>query len=73
MVVSCDPSFPARPTVRLLLDVHGEPCEPREVDVAEWDGVGFVHEIAGTVAPSEVEIDLERIVAPGAPSDAEAG
>ncbi len=73
VVVSSDPSFPARPTLRLLLDAHGEPCEPREVHVAEWDGVGFVHEIVGTVDPSEVEVDLERIVVAGAPSGDEAG
>ncbi len=56
----------ARPTVRLLLDAHGNEAEPGERDLAERDRDGeFRWSVRRSVDPVEVGIDMLSLLASG--------
>lgn len=56
----------ARPTVRLVLDAAGSPCDPEERDLAErTSGDGFRWSVTRSLDPVEVGIDMLSLVASG--------
>jgi len=55
-----------RPTVRLLLDARGNPCEPEDRSLAERDrDDGFRWSVLRSVDPVEVGIDMLSLLASG--------
>ncbi|HXF73036.1 MAG TPA: HD-GYP domain-containing protein [Actinomycetota bacterium] len=56
----------ARPTVRLLLDASGTPCDAEERDLAEErPGGGYRWDVARSVDPAELGIDMLQLLASG--------
>jgi HD-GYP domain-containing protein (c-di-GMP phosphodiesterase class II) len=54
----------SRPVVRLVLDEHGSPRDPREVDLAETGRDGnFRWAVARSLAPEDVDIDMLSLLA----------
>jgi HD-GYP domain-containing protein (c-di-GMP phosphodiesterase class II) len=56
----------ARPTVRLILDRHGEATDPLELDLAELDPLGeFVRSVQRSIDPVEVGVEMLSLLASG--------
>jgi hypothetical protein len=56
----------ARPTVRLLLDASGTPCDPEERDLSEErPGGGYRWNVARSIDPAELGIDMLQLLASG--------
>jgi hypothetical protein len=56
----------ARPTVRLVLDRHGDATEPVEVDLAERDPDGdFLRSVQRSIDPVEVGVEMLSLLASG--------
>jgi HD-GYP domain-containing protein (c-di-GMP phosphodiesterase class II) len=56
----------ARPTVRLVLDQHGDPMEPVDVDLTGRNVEGeFVRSVARSIDPVEVGVEMLSLLASG--------
>jgi HD-GYP domain-containing protein (c-di-GMP phosphodiesterase class II) len=56
----------ARPSVRLVLDRHGDPVDPIEVDLAERDPDGdFLRSVQRSIDPVEVGVEMLSLLASG--------
>lgn len=56
----------ARPTVQMVLDAKGDPCEPLEVDLAELGRDGeFRWSVVRSIDPVDVGIDMLTLIASG--------
>ncbi len=66
VVMRNDERLLARPAIRLMLDARGEPCDPRELDLAERaEGGGFRWDVLRSVDPQEVGVDMLYLLASG--------
>jgi HD-GYP domain-containing protein (c-di-GMP phosphodiesterase class II) len=55
----------AHPMVRTVLDVHGNPCEPVELDLSERRGDEFRWTVQRSIDPADVGIDMLSFLASG--------
>jgi HD-GYP domain-containing protein (c-di-GMP phosphodiesterase class II) len=56
----------ARPTVRVILDRHGDEAEPIEIDLAERDPDGdFLRSVSRSIDPVEVGVEMLSLLASG--------
>jgi hypothetical protein len=56
----------ARPVLRLVLDQHGNPCEPSDLDLAETGSKGdFTRTVRRTLVADEVGIDMLSFLSAG--------
>lgn len=56
----------AHPTVRLLLDANGDPCDPEEVDLSEVDVDGTPSvRVQRSIDPAELGIDMLTLISSG--------
>ncbi|MGZ4109805.1 MAG: HD-GYP domain-containing protein, partial [Actinomycetota bacterium] len=66
VVIRNDERLLARPTVRLVLDRHGDAAEPVEIDLAERDADGdFVRSVQRSIDPVEVGVEMLSLLASG--------
>jgi HD domain len=66
VVIRNDERLLARPTVRLVLDRHGDAAEPMELDLAERDAEGdFVLSVRRSIDPVEVGVEMLSLLASG--------
>jgi HD-GYP domain-containing protein (c-di-GMP phosphodiesterase class II) len=66
VVVRNHERFLARPTIRLVLDVHGGTADPMEIDLAEQRPDGeFRWTVRRSLDPAEVGIDMLSLLASG--------
>jgi hypothetical protein len=56
----------ARPSVRVILDRHGDEIEPFELDLAERDPDGaFLRSVSRSIDPVEVGVEMLSLLASG--------
>jgi HD-GYP domain-containing protein (c-di-GMP phosphodiesterase class II) len=56
----------ARPTIRLVLDANGTPCDPEELDLSEAaSSGGFRWEVERSMDPWELGVDMTSLVLSG--------
>jgi HD-GYP domain-containing protein (c-di-GMP phosphodiesterase class II) len=66
VVIRNHPHLLAQPTVRLLLDADGEPCDPEEVDLSEVDRDGTPSaRVQRSIDPAELGIDMLTLISSG--------
>lgn len=66
MVVRNHERLLARPTIRLVLDASGSPCDPSEIDLSERDtGETFRRSVQRSMDPKEIGVDMLSLIVSG--------
>lgn len=63
LVTAANRRLPSQPLVRVILDAAGEPAEPETRDLSTWDTMGFRWDVAGTVDPGRIGLDIDEVIA----------